>query len=601
MGCGNLQQLYPGQSEDLWIYGSPNITFFKTVFKRHTNFAMNLQPINFSSVITNGTTNTSYNPSFEKTNETNKVEFGSILSVNIPKSADLLNNLLLCIELPELMEKISFNSNGGYKLYNSDGSFLTSNGSQLYLNNNITQNQVFSWVNGIGHAIIKKIQIYLGGKLIDEHTGDWLEIWDNLHDNYNTSLGKFKNEDWLTKGIYNNCGKLNLVIPLQFWFCRDNGLSLPLIALNNEVIEIKVHLNDLTKCIFNLNIKDNEKELPVSGKQSDNHGFFRDNIYEKATKNIYGVELNKLRNKTQINNIYLLANYIHLDTEERKKFTYSTHEYLIEQTQQIISNDGTTSSLYGNPVKYFSVNTNGSDTNIVKLTGNNVIDNNKLKHPTKILVWFTRKKNSIDSGYIYNFGEFRNTAILNDDLKSDILGTLHYDHYQQKTVVNNLDEYGNLISEKLGVEWHILAESHKSFKELFMLESSEKLNSTTLKGYQLKINEKIRYGYNIDSIDSLQISLLKANKLLFLKNKNTKPDINVLSFSLDACEASPSGAINFSKTNSSSLEISAGQDDFSFDRHDFSDTSGKVTYLYLYAMNYNILRIMSGNSGILYN
>ena len=73
MGCGNLQQLFPGQSEDLWIYGNPTITFFKTVFKRHTNFAMNLKKINFSKFsLLSGGENTNYLPSGQ-----NNVDFSA--------------------------------------------------------------------------------------------------------------------------------------------------------------------------------------------------------------------------------------------------------------------------------------------------------------------------------------------------------------------------------------------------------------------------------------------------------------------------------------------------------------------------------------------
>ena len=97
-----------------------------------------------------------------------------------------------------------------------------------------------SWINA-GHALIREYSIHIGEKEIEKQYGIWLEIWseltipDDKRAGYNLMVGKHN--------VFNNSlqtGQLRLHIPLQFWFCRNIGLALPLIALQREDVIIKI-------------------------------------------------------------------------------------------------------------------------------------------------------------------------------------------------------------------------------------------------------------------------------------------------------------------------------------------------------------------------
>tara|TARA_B100000700_G_C14974868_1_gene823320 strand:- start:379 stop:1692 length:1314 start_codon:yes stop_codon:yes gene_type:complete len=236
-----------------FIIGNPQMTFFKSVYKRHTNFAMETIEVTMNS--------------YPTVNET-------ITTAVIPKNAgDLLENLYYDVVLTG-----TANGNGasGYG----------------YLN----------WINGTGYAYIKEVSLLIGNQEIEKHYSEWYDIWNELTD-IDLKEHLLVNK-WNDKSSYlNNCiistnvtkqDPVQLYIPLKFFFCRNAGLSIPLIALQYDDIKIKTMFRKMDYLM---------------------------NAETQATTNAVAPE------------VKLYANYIYLDTTERRIFTQKPHEYLIEQIQ----------------------------------------------------------------------------------------------------------------------------------------------------------------------------------------------------------------------------------------------------------------------------
>ena len=233
-----------------FIIGNPQMTFFKSVYKRHTNFAMETIEVVMNS--------------YPTVNET-------ITTAIVPKNAgDLLENLYYDVLL-------TGNTHAG-----AAGGYL-------------------NWMNGTGYAYIKEVSLLIGNQEIEKHYSEWYDIWNELTDidlkehllvnKFNDKKGYYDNSKVATNGAQD---PIQLYIPLKFFFCRNAGLSIPLIALQYEDIKIKTMFRKLD---FLINAE-----------------------YTASTA-------------TQTPDVKLFANYIYLDEVERRIFTQKPHEYLIEQIQ----------------------------------------------------------------------------------------------------------------------------------------------------------------------------------------------------------------------------------------------------------------------------
>jgi hypothetical protein len=154
----------------------------------------------------------------------------------------------------------------------------------------------------VGHKLLKSVEVEIGGQRIDKHYGDWLEIWNELSQTAGHSEGyeKMVNGAKLAQGeapVYGTSDTpltdaRTVYVPLQFWFCRNPGLALPLIALQYHEVKI--------------NIEFAEKSALLAGEGTDAAGDVSANLY---------------------------VDYVYLDTDERRRFAQVSHEYLIEQLQ----------------------------------------------------------------------------------------------------------------------------------------------------------------------------------------------------------------------------------------------------------------------------
>jgi hypothetical protein len=308
---GGLLQLACYGAQDIYLTGNPQITYFVAVYRRYTNFAIQSVPQYF----------------------TGNTDFGQKVYCLIDRIGDLINQVFLRVQLPNLKE------------YNYTD-----------VNGNLVE---YFWVNSIGHAIIKIIDIEIGGVVIDRQYGLWMEIWSELvipaskRAGFLDMIGKSENPINL-----NNSGALDLYVPLYFWFCKNIGLSLPLIAIQSQEVR------------FNLTIRRYE-ELIIS---SDG---FPINFNNKPT--------------ITITNAWLDVDYIFLEDDERKNFAKNNHQYLIDQIQ----------------VYAVSLNSNGlrqDPTDPLKYTRIPDLNQNILfnfNHPIKELFWVIQNKNVLA---IYPYG-----------------------------------------------------------------------------------------------------------------------------------------------------------------------------------------------------
>ena len=226
------------------LTGNPQITFFKVVYRRHTNFAIESIEQTF-----NGT-----------------ADFGKRVTSTISRNGDLIWKVYLQVDLPAIAKA------GG----------------------------TVAWVRSVGHYLINNVELEIGGQRIDKQYADWLHLWQELTippgqvDGFNVMIG---NTTALTTPAA-SLPQTRLYVPLQFWFNRNPGLALPLIALQYHEVKVNMEFEQLS----NLVITDD-------GADFDN----------ESTTSLVAASL--------------YVDYIYLDTDERRRFAQVSHEYLIEQLQ----------------------------------------------------------------------------------------------------------------------------------------------------------------------------------------------------------------------------------------------------------------------------
>lgn len=317
---GGLLQLVATGRQDIYLSGNPQTTFFKQVYRRYTNFSIETQRIPFDTA----------------------VDFNKLVTVTVPRSGDLLSQLFLEIQLPEITPAgpVTMQPSGVVTETATDYQTITDS---------------VSWVNGIGHAMIDYVSIWIGQQEIDRHYGEFMYLWAQL----TTPGSKRAGFQYMTgqQDVYNDTtqkGPLRLFVPLYFWFCKNPGLALPLLALQATPIRIYIKLRNGTDMVFG-------------------------NSLENAVLNNTTCPTSIVSAPPIITDMILWGDYIYLDVEERRRFVSSKHEYLIEQVQQ---------------QKRFSIPQNS--TNVpVPLVFNN---------PMKEMIWVVNQDRMLDAHEYFNYG-----------------------------------------------------------------------------------------------------------------------------------------------------------------------------------------------------
>ena len=253
---GGLLQLVAYGAQDVYLTGNPQITFFKVVYRRHTNFAIE---------------------SIQQTYN-GQTEFGNTINCTVSRNGDLINRVYVEIDVKGLGAA--------------------------------TGEEHVRYVNYLGLKLLKNVVVEIGGQQIDKHYSDWMFIWNELSLPIGKRYGYDKmvgaNGDELSEVVDTESTKL--YIPLEFWFCRNIGLALPLIALQYHEVKFKIEFSEKEEIalMYESNAADIKVDTPLTSPAKDKIGQLICNIY---------------------------VDYIFLDTDERRKFAQLSHEYLIEQLQ----------------------------------------------------------------------------------------------------------------------------------------------------------------------------------------------------------------------------------------------------------------------------
>ena len=415
---GGLMQLVAYGAQDIYLTGNPQITFFKVVYRRHTNFSMESIQQTFSGT----------------------ADYGNSVTATISRNGDLVHRMYL----------------------EHDLSFVAT-----------AADDTLAVGPEYGSHVMKEMELEIGGQRIDRQYGHWHSVWSQLTEKnasgsnttlfnklsgngiaFETNGGTDVNGFTVTDGGSGDTDTITgkFWIPLYFWFCRNPGLALPLIALQYHEVKVKLTFEDIAKLIAN---------------DPDDGGY-------AGTNGVVGTSSN-----VTSSDFVLWADYIYLDTDERRRFAQVSHEYLIEQVQYESKTGGGTMSLNFN-------------------------------HPVKELVWAGVRATAAN-------------VALGDLYLNGAIGT---GTYQLK--LNGHDRFS--------------ARDFKYFTRTQVWQHHSGYGSTT------------------------------------------KPDrIAVYSFALKPEEHQPSGTCNFSRIDNAQLVDSTTAD------------------VNIYAVNYNVLRIMSGMGGLAYS
>ena len=419
-------QLVAYGAQDIYLTGNPQITFFKVVYRRHTNFSMEC-----IEQTLNGTVGTG----------------ASDVTATISRNGDLVCGMHLDI----LFNNASVTNNGTY----------------------------INWTNNTGHAYIKSCEVEIGGQKIDKHYGHWLDVWNELTDKdhqEHSLINKHSAKNaYLKSGAssttFNN---LRCYVPLKFWFCRNPGLALPLIALQYHEVKVK----------FNF----------------------------RAVKELINADGSNTAFTAAAPDVSLWCDYVYLDTDERRRFAQVSHEYLIEQLQ------------YSDETLKTSVDLN-------------------LNHPVKELIWV---------GQDADAGTSTTTITSSVDATSNVQGTM----------ANKNDYFNYMANASTHTEYVNGQASYEHFSKM-----------------NLKLNGHDRFAKRNASYFRT-VTALQAN------HKVPEKHVYCYSFALEPEEHQPSGTCNFSRIDNAQLNF---------------DAVLSNTDLHVYAVNYNVLRIMSGMGGLAYS
>ena len=275
---GGLMQLVAMGAQDVYLTGNPQITFFKVVYRRHTNFSKECIAQTFNG----------------------SVALGSSVSCTLSRNGDLVQEIYL-------KAVIGIETHATFA------------------------NEDFHRLEDMTN-LIENVEVEIGGQKIDKHYSQWLDIYNELfetsHD-YRTVMSTKVNTTAETSAT---SGTATVYLPLRFWFNRNPGLALPLIALQYHEVKINLKINSAGN-FFGV--------TSDSAANRDNAASVSDVTTPTADKV-----------KLSLTSAELLVNYLYLDTDERRRFAQVSHEYLIEQVQHTgKETDATIDMNFNHPVK----------------------------------------------------------------------------------------------------------------------------------------------------------------------------------------------------------------------------------------------------------
>ncbi len=537
---GGLMQLVAYGAQDVYLTGNPQITYWKVTYRRHTNFAMESIEQTFNG----------------------QSDFGRRVTCTISRNGDLAYRTYLQVTLPEI------------------GQGLVPDTDKVYAR----------WLDFPGHQLIEAVEVEIGGQRIDKQYGDWMHLWSQLtmdvnqERGYNKMIGQTTQLTFLTDPSFADvdgpcsgtaphqvCAprkalpETTLYIPLQFWFCNNPGLALPLIALQYHEVKINIDLRAIDECLWAV------KSLEAATN-------------DQKVANAYAQSLVSAS---------LYVDYIYLDTDERRRMAQNPHEYLIEQLQftgaeSVGSSSNKIRLNFNHPCKElvwvvqpdanvdYCSSTTGGSTLFMSLGAQPFNYTDALDALPNTIKAFGSEKTINGSGFINTSGLFETRgadgiqmtnssggAVASNDLgmSPGFFGTNDANEFQ-----STVSDAGTFVLAETSLNMHCWGENPVVTAKL-------QLNG------QDRFSE--REGTYFDQVQPWQ-------------HHTRSPDtgINVYSFALQPEQHQPSGTCNFSRIDNATLQLVLSN----------ATVQGVSTAkVRVYARNYNVLRIMSGMGGLAYS
>jgi len=542
--AGALMQLVAYGAQDVFLTGTPEITFWKVSYRRHTNFAMESIEQTFSG----------------------QADFGRRVTCTISRNGDLCYRTYLQVTLPEINQSMKGSGDEG-----------------VYAR----------WLDFPGEQLIAQVEVEIGGQRIDRQYGDWMHIWNQLtvpedqKKGYHQMMGNTTQLTYITDPAFANisgpcaaaggpsqvCAPRNalpettLYVPLLFWFCRNPGLALPLIALQYHEVKINIDFRPIGECLWAV------KTLSAaagSGSQSVSAAYQQSLVAAS-----------------------LYIDYVFLDTDERRKMAQNPHEYLIEQLQ------------------FTGDESVGSSSNKIKLNFN---------HPCKELIWVVQPDANVDycaslEGGSTLYKTLGAQPFNYTDAIDALPNAVHAFGGPEQTSGTDafitsaglFQDPGAMGGEEPGVQWGAVPNvfgadqsmgaaagatldgSYVSDAGTFVLSETALdmhcWGENPVVTAKLQLNGQDRFsereGTYFDVVQPYQ-------------HHTHTPDagINVYSFALRPEEHQPSGSCNFSRIDNATLQLVLSS----------ATVGGTATAkVRVYATNYNVLRVMSGMAGVAYS
>jgi hypothetical protein len=511
-------QLVAYGAQDVFLTGTPEITFWKVSYRRHTNFAMESIEQTFSG----------------------QADFGRRVTCTISRNGDLAYRTYLQVTLPEINQDMK-------------GATGTVNAR---------------WMDYIGEHLVSQVEVEIGGQRIDRQYGDWMHIWNQLtlsaeqQRGYHKMIGNTTQLTYVTDvdfaavsgpcaaagGPAQVCAPRNalpettLYVPLQFWFCRNPGLALPLIALQYHEVKINLDLRPIGECLW-----------AVSDVTATTGG-------SKSVASAYQQSLVAAS---------LYVDYIFLDTDERRKMAQNPHEYLFEQLQ------------------FTGDESVGSSSNKIKLNFN---------HPCKELVWVVQPDANVDYCSSLLAGEvlFKTLGAQPfnyTDAIDALPNSIHAFGSQGATDGPNSFISGGLFEVSEAGEVGALTPEQSAVSDAGTFVLAETALTMHCWGENPVVTAKLQLNGQ-DRFSEREGSYFDVVQPFQHHTRAPDTGINVYSFALRPEEHQPSGSCNFSRIDNAVLQLVLSS----------GTVSGTATAkVRVYAVNYNVLRVMSGMAGVAYS
>jgi hypothetical protein len=458
-------QLVAYGAQDVYLTGNPKVTFFQAVYKRHTNFAMEL-----IQQTTNGSPSSS-----------------GRVSVTIARNGDLVGNMHIALQ--------PLSPNGG-------STTLTSNNAAFDLN----------WV---AERAIADIELTIGGQRIDKHYQAWWRLYSEvfLNETDKYAWAKMTTQSNPQLASATPASPCKVFLPLLFFFNRNPGLYLPLIALQYHEVRLD----------FDLSV-------------------YYTNYF--GTTNAFEV----------------WANYVYLDTEERRRFAQKGHEYLIEQVQHTGGDQLTTGTSSEGAIQ------------LVRLSFN---------HPVKELVWCYINPAGSAQAQLNSMWNFcSNTANVNVTSNVLMLSASNNWMVPNTTGVPVIINGAGMSLASSGIV--------PATGNCYWVEEGNPYYSGA-QGYEVGPLHLFKVILNGQDRFKEQLGKYFNQIQPFYHHTGIPyPGIYVYSFALQPEEHQPTGTCNFSRIDNAQVSVQL--------KSNITNTLQK-----LFAVNYNILRIQSGMGGLAFS